>query len=169
MSGRNVITGRIPTVAEVQTPEVQTAEAEQTIPEVEPIQNTPEAEPNIEQPSEPVKTPVEDAQTIVDNFLGSLPTLSKEQATQGYRNILETLTAIGNENPEIRSDLGAIWTDFNSQIRERSAQNETSQTIPTIERANPENVVYHAGKFSRLNKAETNGRFSGSNRGTGYF
>ena len=131
MSGRNIITGRIPTVTEAQTE--QTAEAEQTIPEVEPIQNTPEAEPNVEQPSEPVKTPVEDAQTIVDNFLGSLPTLSKEQATQGYRNILETLTAIGNENPEIRSDLGAIWTDFNSQIKERSAQNETSQTIPTVE------------------------------------
>ena len=36
-------------------------------------------------------------------------------------------------------------------------------------RANPENVIYHAGKLSRLNKAETNGRFSGSNRGTGYF
>ena len=167
MSGRNIITGRIPTVAEVQTPEAQTVEAEQIIPEVEPIQNTPEAEPNIEQPSEAVKTPVEDAQTIVDNFLGSLPTLSKEQATQGYRNVLETLTAIGNENPEIRSDLGAIWTDFNNQIKERSAQ--TSQTIPTIERANPENVVYHAGKFSRLNKAETNGRFAGSNRDTGYF
>lgn len=130
IQGRNVITGRIPTVnTEVQTPEAQT---EQTIPEVEPVQA--ETIPNIEQPSEPVRTPTEDAQAIVDNFLGSLPTLSKEQATQGYRNVLETLTAIGNENPEIRNDLGAIWTDFNSQIRERSAQNEdvAAQEIETL-------------------------------------
>ena len=139
MSGRNIITGRIPTVAEAQTE--QTAEAEQTIPEVKPIQNTPEAEqtiPNVEQPSEAVKTPVEDARTIVDNFLGSLPTLSKEQATQGYRNILETLTAIGNENPEIRSDLGAIWTDFNNQIKSSSSQQtipNEAQQIPKVKQA----------------------------------
>jgi len=45
----------------------------------------------------------------------------------------------------------------------------TNQQIPQVYRANPEDVVYHAGTLSRLNKAETNGRFSGSNRGTGYF
>ena len=46
---------------------------------------------------------------------------------------------------------------------------QETQNVPTLVRANPENVVYHAGTLSRLNKAETNGRFSGSNRGTGYF
>jgi len=32
-----------------------------------------------------------------------------------------------------------------------------------------DDVIYHAGPVSRLNKAETNGRFYGSNRGTGYY
>lgn len=36
-------------------------------------------------------------------------------------------------------------------------------------RATTETVMYHAGVVSKLNKAETNGRFYGSNRGTGYF
>lgn len=36
-------------------------------------------------------------------------------------------------------------------------------------KATSDAVVYHAGVISKLNKAETNGRFYGSNRGTGYF
>ena len=36
-------------------------------------------------------------------------------------------------------------------------------------RATTETVMYHAGVISKLNKAETNGRFYGSSRGTGYF
>ena len=36
-------------------------------------------------------------------------------------------------------------------------------------KATAETVMYHAGIVSKLNKAETNGRFYGSNRGTGYF
>lgn len=36
-------------------------------------------------------------------------------------------------------------------------------------KATAESVMYHAGVISKLNKAETNGRFYGSNRGTGYF
>ena len=36
-------------------------------------------------------------------------------------------------------------------------------------RATTETVMYHAGVVSKLNKAETNGRFYGSSRGTGYF
>lgn len=36
-------------------------------------------------------------------------------------------------------------------------------------KATADSVVYHAGVLSKLNKAETNGRFYGSNRGTGYF
>lgn len=36
-------------------------------------------------------------------------------------------------------------------------------------KATTDTVMYHAGIVSKLNKAETNGRFYGSNRGTGYF
>ena len=36
-------------------------------------------------------------------------------------------------------------------------------------KATTDEVVYHAGIISKLNKAETNGRFYGSSRGTGYF
>lgn len=36
-------------------------------------------------------------------------------------------------------------------------------------KATSDAVVYHAGVISKLNKAETNGRFYGSSRGTGYF
>lgn len=36
-------------------------------------------------------------------------------------------------------------------------------------KATADAVVYHAGVISKLNKAETNGRFYGSSRGTGYF
>lgn len=36
-------------------------------------------------------------------------------------------------------------------------------------KATADAVVYHAGVISKLNKAETNGRFYGSNRGTGYY
>lgn len=43
------------------------------------------------------------------------------------------------------------------------------QPTQSAYRANPEDVVYHAGTFSKLNKAETNGQFAGSNRDTGYF
>lgn len=36
-------------------------------------------------------------------------------------------------------------------------------------KATAKDVIYHAGIISKLNKAETNGRFYGSSRGTGYF
>ena len=41
--------------------------------------------------------------------------------------------------------------------------------VTSVDKASADNVVYHAGIVSRLNKAETNGRFVGSNRGTGYY
>ena len=46
----------------------------------------------------------------------------------------------------------------------RNARDEAEKTTAAID-----DVIYHAGPVSRLNKAETNGRFYGSNRGTGYF
>jgi len=61
--------------------------------------------------------------------------------------------------------------EVNNVINDKVDNVKENVELPTVQptRSNPENVVYHAGKFSKLNKAESNGRFAGSNRGTGYF
>lgn len=59
----------------------------------------------------------------------------------------------------------------------RDAAEAAEEFAEAQEKANKEaqsvaklgDAVYHAGAVSKLNKAETNGRFYGSNRGTGYF
>lgn len=56
-----------------------------------------------------------------------------------------------------------------------SSENITNQIVENEKKkqeaykATDDAVMYHAGVISKLNKAETNGRFYGSNRGTGYF
>lgn len=67
-----------------------------------------------------------------------------------------------------------INTNVLNQINKIS--NSSTSTIIQNEKkkqeaykATSDAVVYHAGVVSKLNKAETNGRFYGSNRGTGYF
>lgn len=54
---------------------------------------------------------------------------------------------------------------------QKKLQGELKRTEEQAEKtvAKLENVGYHAGIISRLNKAETNGRFYGGNRGTGYY
>ena len=44
-----------------------------------------------------------------------------------------------------------------------------TEVKPKANTISKEDVIYHAGAISKLNKAETNGRFVGSNRGTGYY
>ena len=56
-----------------------------------------------------------------------------------------------------------------------SSENITNQIVENEKKkqeaykATADAVMYHAGVISKLNKAETNGRFYGSDRGTGYF
>ena len=56
-----------------------------------------------------------------------------------------------------------------------SSDNITNQIVENEKKkqeaykATADAVMYHAGVISKLNKAETNGRFYGSDRGTGYF
>lgn len=58
---------------------------------------------------------------------------------------------------------------------EKASDDSTAAVIQNEKRkqeaykATADAVGYHAGVISKLNKAETNGRFYGSNRGTGYF
>ena len=58
-------------------------------------------------------------------------------------------------------------TNITDDIRYLNDVLEKTKELQAIEQKN--NTVYHAGVISKLNKAETIGRFSGSNRGTGYY
>lgn len=68
--------------------------------------------------------------------------------------------------------------EINSLISNKSnisSENITNQIVANEKKkqeaykATADAVMYHAGVISKLNKAETNGRFYGSDRGTGYF
>ena len=66
-----------------------------------------------------------------------------------------------------------ISSDISSQVK--VSDNITDQIIKNEKKkqdaykATTEMVMYHAGIISKLNKAETNGQFYGSDRNTGYF
>ena len=70
-------------------------------------------------------------------------------------------------------DVGNLQSQFKNVI---SQSNNTTKQIIADEKkkqeaykATAESVIYHAGVISKYNKAETNGRFYGSSRGTGYY
>lgn len=52
--------------------------------------------------------------------------------------------------------------ELQDELKETQAQAKETKTAI-------EDVIYHSGTISKLNKAETNGQFYGSNRGTGFF
>ena len=77
-----------------------------------------------------------------------------------YEKKMQDVAKLPNESPI------SSGSNVGDQIADsmRNARDEAEKTTAAID-----DVVYHAGSVSRLNKAETNGRFYGSNRGTGYF
>lgn len=58
-------------------------------------------------------------------------------------------------------------TNIQDKITDQVVENERRKQ--KAYKATADVVMYHAGIISKLNKAETNGRFYGSNRGTGYY
>lgn len=74
-------------------------------------------------------------------------------------NVSTSLEQIENAEKEA-ARASAASTNIITQNEERKQQ---------AYKATTDTVMYHAGVLSKLNKAETNGRFYGSNRGTGYF
>ena len=99
--------------------------------------------------------------------------LQAEIDLKSISNITKQLESVIGEKITIglsaNIDTGAI-----NQIKKMSdsatntvVQNEKKKQ--EAYKATSDAVVYHAGVISKLNKAETNGRFYGSNRGTGYF
>lgn len=66
-------------------------------------------------------------------------------------------------NTNILNNLNKISDSSTSTIIQNEKKKQEAY------KATSDAVVYHAGVISKLNKAETNGRFYGSSRGTGYF
>lgn len=110
------------------------------------------------------------ADTVVDsqNKIQSELKETQAQAEETAQAIKEVSSAPQESN--ISSD---ISSDISSQVK--ISDNITDQIVSNEKKkqeaykATAETVMYHAGTLSKLNKAETNGRFYGSNRGTGYF
>ena len=74
----------------------------------------------------------------------------------------------GSLSQSMQSEISNSITQLNNLI-------EIEQELLNVQKefdeqnAKRQNTIYHAGSVSQLNKAETNGRFYGSNRGTGYY
>lgn len=74
--------------------------------------------------------------------------------------------ATASQEPNISSDISS-QVKVSDSITDQIVANEKKKQ--EAYKATTETVMYHAGVISKLNKAETNGRFYGSDRGTGYF
>lgn len=107
--------------------------------------------------------------------------VSLEGLTQSFNRLSETLEKLVSNAKLVQSVLGdslggsaSIDTGAINKV-EKISDNSTAAIIQNEKKkqeaykATAETVMYHAGIVSKLNKAETNGRFYGSNRGTGYF
>lgn len=108
-----------------------------------------------------------------------LPALSRVPDVNQNWRLIDTLDYFGNQ-----SNIAPDWTQMQMTQEEANAEWEKKpladrirgmidpnmREVPELlKRSNPEDVIYHAGLLSRLNKAETNGQFYGSNRDTGYY
>lgn len=71
--------------------------------------------------------------------------------------VSEAMNNVGSDKSNILSE------NITNQIVENEKKKQEAY------KATADAVMYHAGVVSELNKAETNGRFYGSNRDTGYF
>ena len=107
----------------------------------------------------------------------------KLQATIDSKSISNIITQMSKLGIQIGQDFGKSFNSglsntLNSNVLSQINKISDSSTSTIIQnekkkqeayKATSDAVVYHAGVISKLNKAETNGRFYGSNRGTGYF
>ncbi len=119
---------------------------------------------------------------IVQKIQGKIEELQLQAAIDenSIKSIVQQMSKLGIQ---IGQDFGkafnsglqsTITTNVLNQINKIS--DSSTSTIVQNEKkkqeaykATSDAVVYHAGVISKLNKAETNGRFYGSSRGTGYF
>ena len=88
-----------------------------------------------------------------------------QDATKEAEKLADTQSKIGQKT-NISSDISS-QVKVSDSITDQIVANEKKKQ--EAYKATTETVMYHAGVISKLNKAETNGRFYGSDRGTGYF
>lgn len=95
-----------------------------------------------------------------------------ENISNAYQNAAKEAEKLADAQSKIGQKTN-ISSDISSQVK---VSNSITDQIVANEKkkqeaykATTETVMYHAGVISKLNKAETNGRFYGSDRGTGYF
>ena len=95
-----------------------------------------------------------------------------ENISNAYQDAAKEAEKLADSQSKIGQKTN-ISSDISSQVK--MSDNITDQIVSNEKKkqeaykATAETVMYHAGTLSKLNKAETNGRFYGSNRGTGYF
>ncbi len=96
-----------------------------------------------------------------------------EKLTNRVKELEDELAKVKTPTVATAPQESNISSDISSQVK--ISDNITDQIVSNEKKkqeaykATAETVMYHAGTLSKLNKAETNGRFYGSNRGTGYF
>lgn len=95
-----------------------------------------------------------------------------ENISNAYQNAAKEAEKLVDAQSKIGQKTN-ISSDISSQVK--VSDSITDQIVANEKKkqeaykATTETVMYHAGVISKLNKAETNGRFYGSDRGTGYF
>lgn len=96
-----------------------------------------------------------------------------EKLTNRVKELEDELAKVKTPTVATTPQESNISSDIFSQVK--VSNNITDQIVANEKKkqeaykATTETVMYHAGVISKLNKAETNGRFYGSDRGTGYF
>ena len=96
-----------------------------------------------------------------------------ENITNESKKAASALEDVAKVQEKVNGQKTNISSDISSQVK--VSDGITDQIVANEKKkqeaykATTETVMYHAGVISKLNKAETNGRFYGSDRGTGYF
>lgn len=96
-----------------------------------------------------------------------------EKLTNRVKELEDELAKVKTPTVATTPQESNISSDISSQVK--VSDSITDQIVANEKKkqeaykATTETVMYHAGVISKLNKAETNGRFYGSDRGTGYF
>lgn len=138
---------------------------------------------------EQLKPIVDDLKLIREAIQSLSKGISIDGLTASFNKLSETLEKLSGNLVLTKAKLDAMSTGSSGGLATSAVSDVTSAT-DKIEKesaayatsvvqnekkkqeaykATTDTVMYHAGIVSKLNKAETNGRFYGSNRGTGYF
>lgn len=93
-------------------------------------------------------------------------TNESKKAASALEDVAKAQAKVNGQKTNISSNISS-QVKVSDSITDQIVANEKKKQ--EAYKATTETVMYHAGVISKLNKAETNGRFYGSDRGTGYF